>query len=528
MKSKVCLLFLLFPFCLLAQEFSCFDQIDNDGDGLVDIADPDCDCYLFNEVGDSQLTNNPPIGNTGQYCFDITDNTNSQLGAIWLQNKVDLNNDFAFRAEIYAGNNDGGADGFAIVFHDDSNGVNALGLDGVNLGFGGYDTFFGTYDPLNAVSPSVAFEIDTFDNGVTQGDVSQDHIAISLNGDVYNPISTPPTTVLPNIEDDNYHDVLIEWNATTQTFYFEIDGIYSTSYSADVVNTVFSGENLVNFGFTGSTGGFSNRQTICITGLDLPSPGESSVVQICNGTPAMFDLFDELGGNPSIIGTWEDPLGNPFSGSYQGSFDLSANPVGIYTYTVENNSGCIAPFATVEVRESTSNFILQAENATDCDLTDGSIMFSNLFPNTNYVINYTVDGVVASPVNMTSDASGNYILDGLGSGNYENIIITNDGCDSDPQAIRVNENCIIPSGISPNNDGFNDSFDIEWVQATNIQIFNRYGVKIYEKRNYRKEWYGTTEDDNRGTELPTGTYYYIIEVANGSPITGWVYVNREG
>jgi len=525
MKSILLLFFILLPFSLLAQEFDCFNQIDDDGDGLIDMADPDCSCYLFNEVGDSQLTTTPPTGNTGQYCFDITDDVNSQLGAIWLQNKIDLNNDFAFRAEIYAGDNDGGADGFAIVFHDDPNGINALGLDGVNIGFGGYDTFWGTYDALDAVSPSVAFEIDTYDNGFSQGDVSPDHIAISLNGDVYNPISTPATTALPNIEDDNYHDVLIEWNSSTQTFYFEIDGVYSTSYTADVVNTVFSGQNLVNFGFTGSTGGFSNRQTICITGLELPSAGTSGNLQICNGTPQTFDLFDQLGGAPSTIGSWEDPLGNPFDTSYLGSFDLSTDALGIYTYTVQNNSGCNAPFATVNVTTSTTTYTLNSTNNTTCNSGDGSLIFSSLLPNTIYDLIYDLNGnTISSSISITSDNNGEYLLGGLENGDYTNILLSYQGCFATANAVKIYNVCDIPSGFSPNNDGINDSFDISWLEALSIQVYNRYGTEVYKKSNYRDEWFGVSDG---GNELSTGTYYYIIEVAQKSPITGWVYINRE-
>jgi len=525
MRSKIFLFLLLLPFSLLAQEFDCFNQIDDDGDGLIDMLDPDCSCFLFNEVGDSQLTTTPPAGNTGQYCFDITDAVNSQLGAIWLQNKIDLSNDFAFRAEIYAGNNDGGADGFAIVFHNDPSGTAASGLDGVNLGFGGYDNWWGAYDPSLAITPSIAFEIDTFDNGVSQGDVSPDHIAISINGDVTNPISTPATTALPNIEDGLYHDVLIEWNSTSQTFFFEIDGIYNTSYSADVVNTVFSGQNLINFGFTGSTGGFNNRQTICITGLDLPSAGTSGTLQICNEVPQTFNLFDQLGGVPSDIGTWEDPLGNPFGSSYLGAYDATTDVLGVYTYTVQNNSGCNAPFATIDVTTSTTTYTLDSTNNTACDSGDGSLIFSSLLPNATYDLIYDLNGnTISSLISFTSDNNGEYLLGGLVNGDYTNILLSYQGCVAASSSVKIYNVCDIPSGFSPNNDGINDSFDIAWLEALNIQIYNRYGTEVYKKANYRDEWYGVSD---AGKELSVGTYYYVIEVAQRSPITGWVYINRE-
>ena len=86
------------------------------------------------------------------------------------------------------------------------------------------------------------------------------------------------------------------------------------------------------------------------------------------------------------------------------------------------------------------------------------------------------------------------------------------------------ENCGIPRGISPNNDGLNDFFNIEKFDVKALSIFNRYGVKVYHKDNYRKEWNGLSDN---GKELPDATYYYLIELNNGDHKTGWVYVNRQ-
>ncbi len=83
--------------------------------------------------------------------------------------------------------------------------------------------------------------------------------------------------------------------------------------------------------------------------------------------------------------------------------------------------------------------------------------------------------------------------------------------------------CGIPRGISPNNDGKNDNFDISGMNAKKVSIFNRYGEEIYTKNNYSNEWYGQSSN---GDELPTGTYFYVIE-HTGQSRTGWVYVNRE-
>ena len=92
-------------------------------------------------------------------------------------------------------------------------------------------------------------------------------------------------------------------------------------------------------------------------------------------------------------------------------------------------------------------------------------------------------------------------------------------------SIPLDFGCIIPSGISPNTDGINDFFEISFLQANKLTVYNRYGNEVYAKNNYRNEWFGNSDG---GDELPVGTYYYVIEVPNSSEsITGWVYINRE-
>jgi hypothetical protein len=87
--------------------------------------------------------------------------------------------------------------------------------------------------------------------------------------------------------------------------------------------------------------------------------------------------------------------------------------------------------------------------------------------------------------------------------------------------------CNIQKGISPNPtpDGKNDFFDLINLDVQNLNIFNRYGVKVYSKAQYTNEWRGQTDS---GSELPDGTYYYVIEFNNNSKTkTGWIYINRQ-
>ena len=109
-------------------------------------------------------------------------------------------------------------------------------------------------------------------------------------------------------------------------------------------------------------------------------------------------------------------------------------------------------------------------------------------------------------------------------GEYVVTVTTEDGCISIDSFDVTSTACEIPRGISPNGDGQNDEFDLTALGVRKISIFNRYGQEVYSKNDYTKEWVG---QGSNGDELPTGTYYYMIERSNGESRTGWVYINRQ-
>ena len=103
------------------------------------------------------------------------------------------------------------------------------------------------------------------------------------------------------------------------------------------------------------------------------------------------------------------------------------------------------------------------------------------------------------------------------------IYATNNGCSAQSDFQVTIKNCTIQKGISPNNDGSNDYFDLANYNVSKLEIFNRYGLKVYSKNNYENEWYGQTD---KGDDLPDGTYYFVIYFTEGTNTTGWIYVNR--
>jgi gliding motility-associated-like protein len=91
---------------------------------------------------------------------------------------------------------------------------------------------------------------------------------------------------------------------------------------------------------------------------------------------------------------------------------------------------------------------------------------------------------------------------------------------------------IIPDGFSPNGDGLNDLFEIQGLDAydkVSVQIFNRWGNKVYESEIYKNDWDGTSQNAFKlgNSKLPAGTYFYIIDFNNGQkPQLGSIYLSR--
>ena len=82
--------------------------------------------------------------------------------------------------------------------------------------------------------------------------------------------------------------------------------------------------------------------------------------------------------------------------------------------------------------------------------------------------------------------------------------------------------CLIPEGISPNNDGYNDTFELKGYNVNSLKIYNRYGKLLFNSTNYTDNWEGQTND---GKKVPVGTYFYHIIYDENLQKTGWIYVN---
>ena len=269
---------------------------------------------LLSAQGDPTYFLNGSAGVTGEDCYQLTPAINTQTGSVWYADQVDLSLPLDLQFLLNLGTNDsGGADGICFVLQ--TVGTNALGESGGGLGFLGAD-----------FQPAFAVEFDTWQNG-DYGDPAGDHIAMVSNGSVDHNAATAIAGPVQadafdaNIEDGEDHLGRITWDPAEQVVCVYFDCELRLEGIVDLIGDIFNGENQVYFGFTSSTGGANNLQTVCLEDNILGSAEQSFVcpgaeLQLnvsspsgtANWTPGLY-LDDSLSSSPVV--TPPDGLTDP-------------------------------------------------------------------------------------------------------------------------------------------------------------------------------------------------------------------------
>lgn len=175
---------------------------------------------------------------------------------------------------------------------------------------------------------------------------------------------------------------------------------------------------------------------------------------------------------------------------------ITYSTTGIYVDTLTNAVGC----------DSVATLELEVSNPED------TYIYKTITSQEDFYFN----GQKLTETGIYIDTLKSYI-------NCDSIIILN------LTVIKVIE---VPEVFSPNGDGVNDLFIIKYIDQypqNKVLIFNRWGNKVWEKGPYLNDWDGTNQFGITvaGRDLPVGTYFYIIDLGDGSkPKKGFIYLNR--
>ncbi|MEO5643731.1 MAG: gliding motility-associated C-terminal domain-containing protein [Bacteroidia bacterium] len=134
-----------------------------------------------------------------------------------------------------------------------------------------------------------------------------------------------------------------------------------------------------------------------------------------------------------------------------------------------------------------------------------------------------IDGTTGNPVSWSWDfgngqtsAAQNPTNTYTGAGTYTVTMVATDanGCmDSVQSIVSVLEGILIPNVFSPNGDGTNDEFYIpnSGLNEYKIEIFDRWGVKIFESEAPAIHWDGHSTSGGVCTD---GTYYFVLHAVS--------------
>lgn len=100
------------------------------------------------------------------------------------------------------------------------------------------------------------------------------------------------------------------------------------------------------------------------------------------------------------------------------------------------------------------------------------------------------------------------------------------GCDTAKVELYIEcKVFLIHTGFSPNDDGINETFTIDGVEDypnNTVQIFNRWGNKVFQQKGYKGQWNGTWNNK----KLPDGTYFYLFDDGEGTLHSGSLEIKR--
>lgn len=275
----------------------------------------------------------------------------------------------------------------------------------------------------------------------------------------------------------------------------------------------------------------------------VPNPSFEDTLQ-CPFNPAQV----------SFAPPWYDPtLGSPdyFNNCNGGNYGVPINAVGFqfartgkaYTglYTYANNIITLREYIQVFLNSSpysgkrySVEFYVSLADTMSVATNNLGLYFSDI------PVTAAVGAVINVIPQVTNDTINNKLSDKSGwtkiSGDYiangteQYITIGNFLDDSSSDTIHVaggsyqfsyyyiddvsiicldcDDTVSIPNIFTPNNDGENDFFEIKNLpDNASVQIFNRWGIKVFETNKSDIFWDGRTTSGNESVD---GTYFYII------------------
>jgi len=254
--------------------------------------------------------------------------------------------------------------------------------------------------------------------------------------------------------------------------------------------------------------GCTNHSSKDVNVFDLPNPGLlSGVDELCIGktesllsnAPMMFIVSQEWSSNQSnIVSVNENGIITGFSSG-----------TATITYTVTDINNCSnSTTKTINVYSTHAGLISGVSS-----LSEG---YSSVFVSTELGGTWSTSNTLASADSQTGKVTA------LSPGQTTVYYILSNMCGTDTARADLTittsfENLATPQIISPNGDGANDLWIVDFLHEypnNTVYLYNRWGTKVFEQKSYGpgKEFFGISNKGALANKLPNGTYFYIIDL----------------
>lgn len=293
----------------------------------------------------------------------------------------------------------------------------------------------------------------------------------------------------------------------TPVYSFDWDNNGASSNSQQIL---LAGENTPHTVIVTDDNGCEVSETITLVGYKnvfLPNNNDYYNASICLGETINIDIDDKLGltyvwtmSNGAVVATTAD---------LTLTTDSSFSPIEILTLTITDPDcgGSHSVMATVNIDDLDPQ--CSADKLTI--LLDQSVTLSEIG-----AVNFGTYEWTTTNGEFKSNSSS--FTDQPKKSAWYNLFVTNGVCKG-YCSIYITLGVLPVDAISPNGDGYNDTWyiqDLDRYPDAIVKVFNRWGQLLLES-----DGPSYPNNDFNWTELPVGTYYYIIDLGNGdSPQTG--------
>uniref|UniRef100_UPI0010A5D691 Calx-beta domain-containing protein n=1 Tax=Cognatitamlana onchidii TaxID=2562860 RepID=UPI0010A5D691 len=411
-------------------------------------------------------------------------------------------------------------------------------------------TVSGTVTSGNTVNTDPSGEVTILDNEATptfiisDESIAEDGGSVTVTASI--DVASSVDTSIDIVTSDGTADSL-DYTSTTTTITIP-SGSLSTTVSIPIIDdTISEGDETFTVSGTVTSGNTVNTDTsgeVTITDClsnplgDCDGDGVTNGDEIADGTdidnPCSFF-------GTSITLPVTSPVNCVASIEVTKLADVLGEDIGDrinYTIEIENTGN-------VEIIDLQLEDIFMNAQGIPIDLTSGPSFVSSSFDSAEgsllpgEIAIYDASFIIDQQAINSGGVSNSVIATALESNYLTEISDVSDNGDDfdgnilDDSTVTVLGCLLIFNEFSPNGDGINDTLVINCIEDypnNSLEVYNRWGNIVYKARNYKNDWGGISNGRatfNAQEELPVGTYYYVLDLGNGSePKVGWLYINR--